>query len=540
MEIEIVNKYKNGLSIESLCKEYTLGKLKIKKILQDNNVEIRKKGGQTKHKNNLNNLTNYEGLKLSCKNCQKEFNDILNKSGAISDHIKTCYTDVEIPSSFKRRMYLKDTGQHWHHQYFNLVEKTENPIIKCLDCEWTTNDLSNKTGALTKHIEKTHGNISDYLNKHSNQIHLFTTYKNKVERDVLFNNDDNFITCLICGEQFKTISNTHLSLHNTTTIDYKLKYGENSLISKTTKNEFIENLKNIEPNFNYRSKSEIEIEVFLKSMNVDVIVCDKKQLNGIELDLFLPKHNIAIEYNGLYWHSEKRGKTKNYHIDKTNRCLEKNIQLIHIFSDEWLSKKDIIKNRLKNLIKLNETKIFARKCSVVELTKEEKSSFLNKNHLQGNDKSSTCLGLKYGGTIVAVMTFGGLRKVLGSTNIEPNTYELFRFCSLNVVGGFSKLLNYFIKNYNPKKIITYSNRNWSPSDEYSFYSKVGFKFIGITKPNYSYTKKYDVREHRFNFRKDKLVKMGYDKNKSETQIMLELGYDKIWDTGNLKYEFILK
>lgn len=540
METEITNKYKNGTSLESLCKEYSLGKLKIKKILQNNNVEIRKKGGQVKHKDILNNSTNYDGLKLSCKNCKKEFNDVLNKSGSITDHIKTCYGDIEIPSSFKRRMYLKDIGQPWHHQYFNLIEKTEKTTIKCLDCEWVTNDLSNKTGSLTKHIEKTHGNISDYLNRHSNQVHLFTTHKNKTERNELFNDDDNFITCLICGEQFKTISNTHLSLHNTTTIDYKLKYGEDSLVSKTTKNEFIENLKNVETNFYYRSKSEIEIEGFLKSMNVDVIVCDKKQLNGVELDLFLPKHNIAIEYNGLYWHSEKRGKTKNYHIDKTNKCLEKGIQLIHIFSDEWLFKKDIIKNRLKNLIKLNETKIFARKCSIVELTKEEKSSFLNDNHLQGNDKSSVCIGLKYDNIIVAVMTFGGLRKVLGSTNNDSDTYELFRFCSLNVIGGFSKLLNHFIKNYKPKKIITYSNRNWSPSDDYSFYSKVGFEFIGITKPNYSYTKKYDVREHRFNFRKDKLVKMGYDKNKSESQIMTELGYDRIWDTGNLKYEFLLK
>ena len=95
------------------------------------------------------------------------------------------------------------------------------------------------------------------------------------------------------------------------------------------------------------------------------------------------------------------------------------------------------------------------------------------------------------------------------------------------------------KNYSPKKIITYSNRNWSPTNDYCFYSKIGFKFIGETKPNYSYTKKYDIREHRFNYRKDKLVKMGHNKNKSESQIMSELGYDKIWDTGNLKYEMLL-
>jgi hypothetical protein len=108
-----------------------------------------------------------------------------------------------------------------------------------------------------------------------------------------------------------------------------------------------------------------------------------------------------------------------------------------------------------------------------------------------------------------------------------------------VVGGFSKLLKHFIKTYLPTKIITYANRNWSPSDEYCFYSKVGFNYIGTTKPNYSYTKKYEFREHRFNYRKDRLVSRGYDESKSETQIMNELGFDRIWDTGNLKYELIL-
>jgi len=51
--------------------------------------------------------------------------------------------------------------------------------------------------------------------------------------------------------------------------------------------------------------------------------------------------------------------------------------------------------------------------------------------------------------------------------------------------------------------------------------------------------KYKKRENRFNFRKSILVKQGYDANKSEMQIMLESGYDIIWDTGNLKYEMII-
>ena len=274
-------------------------------------------------------------------------------------------------------------------------------------------------------------------------------------------------------------------------------------------------------------------------MGLNILVNNKSVLNGTELDIFIPDHNMAIEYNGLYWHSEKRGKTKTYHIDKTKKCLNKNIRLIHIFSDEWSDKKNIIKERLKTILNLNQSKIYARNCKVIELTNEQKKDFLNKNHLQGNDKSSIFYGLEYNKELVSVITFGKLRNSLGHKNIKDGEFEIYRYCNLNVIGGFSKLLKYFIKIHLPKKIITYADRNWSPSDEFCFYSKMGFNFVGETKPNYSYTKNYSIRYHRYNFRKDKLVSMGYDKTKTENEIMYELGFDKIWDAGNLKYELVV-
>lgn len=537
MEQDIIAKYKGNCSIDSLAKEFKLGKLKIKKILIANNIPLKLKGGQTKHKQVEQII--YNNSKIKCKKCGKEFNDIENKSGGIISHIKQCSPNIEILSSFKRRMYLKNTGNYWHLNYFDIIEKNIDNHIECLECNWKTKDLTNKTGALTKHIETNHSNIDDYLFKYPSEHHLFPTYVKLNGREKLFEDNNNFITCKICDEQFKTISNTHLLLHNTNVNDYKKEFGDNSLVSSNTKKQFVDNLNNCVINHVYRSKSEIEIEEFLKSLNIEVIACDKKQLSGIELDLYLPNHNIAIEYNGLYWHSEKQGKHKNYHINKTNKCLEKNIQLIHIFSDEWLTKKEVIKKRLINLLKQNDKKIYARDCQIVTLTNKEKSEFLNSNHLQGNDKSSVYFGLSYNGNIEAIITFGKLRKILGNKTTNINEYELYRYCSNNVVGGFSKLLKHFIKNYSPTKIITYANRNWSPSNDYCFYSKVGFDYVGSTKPNYSYTKKYEVREHRFNYRKDRLVGRGCDTNKSETQIMNELGFDRIWDTGNLKYELIL-
>ena len=345
MNKSIIEKYKTNCSIESISSEMKVGKLKIKKILTENNIPIKKRGGQVKY-TTLVPVQQVEGC-IKCKRCGKEFNDVKNKNGSITNHIETCYPEVEIPSSFKRRMYLKSTGNYWHLIYFDFFEKKQENTVKCLDCGWETKDTTNKTGSLTKHVELNHGFIDDYLIRHPSESYLFPSYVKSSELKSLFTDEKNFITCRLCGEQFKSISNTHLLLHGTNPIEYKLKFGEDSLVSHNTKKLFIDNLTQTESYPTYRSKSEVEIEEFLRSLGVRVVVCDKKQLSGIELDLYLPDHNIGIEYNGLYWHSENQGKNKNYHINKTTKCLEKNIHLIHIFSDEWLSKKEIIKNRLE-------------------------------------------------------------------------------------------------------------------------------------------------------------------------------------------------
>jgi hypothetical protein len=46
-----------------------------------------------------------------------------------------------------------------------------------------------------------------------------------------------------------------------------------------------------------------------------------------------------------------------------------------------------------------------------------------------------------------------------------------------------------------------------------------------------------VRFYRFKFRKDILVKEGFDKNKTESQIMIDRGYYRIYDCGNAKFIF---
>ena len=145
-----------------------------------------------------------------------------------------------------------------------------------------------------------------------------------------------------------------------------------------------------------------------------------------------------------------------------------------------------------------EKRIYARNCIVKSIPSEIKNEFLDKNHLQGNDKSCICLGLFYDDELVSIMTFGNSRY---NKNYQ---YEMHRFCTkigYQIIGGASKLWSYFVKNHNPKSVITYADRRYSDG---TFYSKIGFKKIGISKPNYFYFKNTINLLSRLNFQKNKL------------------------------------
>jgi hypothetical protein len=283
------------------------------------------------------------------------------------------------------------------------------------------------------------------------------------------------------------------------------------------------------------SKAEKEIFEFINSLGIDVIENDTSVLDGKELDIYIPSHNLAIEYNGLYWHSELFV-DDNYHLNKTESCEEKGVQLIHIFEDEWLYKQNIVKSRIKNILGLTENKIYARKCEIKEIDFKIVNEFLNKNHIQKTVKSKVNIGLYHNNELVSLMTFGSMRKIMGGVS-NKDYYELLRFCNkldTSVVGGASKLLKYFIKNYNPEQIISYADRRWSNG---GLYVSLGFSFIHNSKPNYWYLND-KTREYRFKYRKSQLILDGYNPNKTEREIMFSRGIYRIYDCGNKKYQLL--
>ena len=257
-------------------------------------------------------------------------------------------------------------------------------------------------------------------------------------------------------------------------------------------------------------------------------------MSGKEIDIINHDLNLCIEYNGLHFHSD-RYRDRKYHISKLKEVEKHGYRLIYIWEDWWIRKQAIIKSMLKSILNKTEIKIHARKCEIREVDNETANLFLNTTHIQGTCVSKIRLGLFYNNELVSIMTFGKLRRVVGHVS-KDNHWELLRFSSkLNtiVIGGASKLLKCFISKYKPVYILSYANRDWSTGN---VYNKLGFKKTGNTEPGYFYAKG-KLRFNRFKFTKHKLINDGYDSKKSESQIMQDIGYMKIWNTGNIKFEW---
>ena len=256
-----------------------------------------------------------------------------------------------------------------------------------------------------------------------------------------------------------------------------------------------------------------------------------------EIDIFIPSHNIAIEYNGLRWHSDLFISDNNYHLNKTIECAKKGIQLIHIFEDEWLYRRDIVKSKLSHILKCesNKPRIDGRKCIVKHIEHKAASVFLEKNHIQGKSNATVYLGAFYNDELIGVMSF--LK--------EDVKWTLNRFATHNGyvcrgIGG--KLFKYFIKQYDPSYIKSFADKRWSSKKD-NMYTKLGFVLTKELPPQYTYASSKEAmtkRYHKFNFRRNILHKKYKIPITTEREMTKQLGFHRVYDCGLLKYEWTKK
>jgi group I intron endonuclease len=196
--------------------------------------------------------------------------------------------------------------------------------------------------------------------------------------------------------------------------------------------------------------------------------------------------------------------------------------------------KKIIQDKINKLKFINQKKINARECTIKHIENADKNIFLNKNHIQGTDKSQIFYGTYFDDELIAVMTFEGRRKLNGILN--EGEYDLSRFAvklGLIVVGLFNKILNKFILDYSPKKIISYADLN-VVNKENNIYAYNKFKLDKHIKTDFKiYLKNTNELYHKFTYGSKYFNNIDITK---EIKNNVKENSVKIWNCGKLKYE----
>lgn len=252
---------------------------------------------------------------------------------------------------------------------------------------------------------------------------------------------------------------------------------------------------------------------------------------GVELDLYFPEQKVAVEFNGTYWHSEQQGKHRNYHLNKTLHCINEGIHLIHVWEYDWLShKKSIVISQILNALGATSRRVYARKCEVRGIDTDTARNFLESYHIQGYCASSVKLGLYLDKELLMVATFS---KARFSNKAEWELIRLSTLHNTSVIGGAGKLLKHFERSVLPKSILSYCHRFYGQG---TVYKKLGFSLSHSTEPGYMYIINGGPKSrngYQKSLLKNKLEI--FDTNKTEYQNMLDNGYDRIWDCGNLVF-----
>lgn len=271
-----------------------------------------------------------------------------------------------------------------------------------------------------------------------------------------------------------------------------------------------------------------------------VIFRDRSLIYPYELDIYIPSANIAIEYCGLYWHSEiSGGKKKDYHYNKMISCKEKKVRLITIFEDEYLNKPEVVKSRIRNALNKPEKRIYARKCILKEIGYRESKEFLDRYHLQGSGVSKARWGLFSDNILVQVLTCGEPARKHTSKKLG-RVLEIKRFATkvgVSVVGGFGKLFSVtkkFALENEYDVIKSYCDMRYA--SEVPVYEKLGFILYGFTK----YTPHYCNKGHRVRNQSLRKTKEEKKTGLTEWELRRAQGFDRIFDCGHRTYVYNLR
>lgn len=553
-ETELIKDYIGGMSIYDVCEKYHTGKLRVKSILREHDVQLRKRGGQATIgplKVDDFKKVKYEekeGFHIVVFDPKTDFvsYDISNRSGALTTYIEKTY-GVPTPTLYDRRMYYMKNGDYWWEQWLSVRYDAGKETKKCPYCDWKTVDVMNCSGSFEMHLKNKHDmSVEDYLSEFPQDTDYFSAQKRRKKRADMLINPSNYIVCPICGSKLFRMTASHIKSHGMMIQEFRESYPNFQMESEMMLNmdRKSQSKANVSPRkHTKRSEGEKFICSVLDSAGVEYITNDRTVLDGKEIDVLVEEHKIGFEFNGLFYHCSGDVDYKATRpIVKTRLANKKGYNLIHIFEDEYLKSRELVADKILDILGKNtKEKISARECTVHHIDPSDARAFLDAYHIQGYSNASLYYGGFYGDKLVSVMLFKKCHLDMSQQ------WELSRYATnirYRCRGMAGKMFTYFVREQNPESVVSFADRRFTIRPTDTMYTKIGFTFTGVTRPSYTYfAKVYSSKEHRnkryhkLDFRKHILMQKhnDFDESMTEEEMANKLGFFRIWDCGMFKY-----
>lgn len=289
-----------------------------------------------------------------------------------------------------------------------------------------------------------------------------------------------------------------------------------------------------------------------------VLTSDQSILPGRhELDIVVPARKIAIEFNGVYWHSEAAGKPQDFHSTKSALAAEAGMQLIHVWEDEWRTRPEVVIRALAHKLhavdrlldvlldadpKIAE-RVFARQLAIGEARGAEAATFLNANHIQGPVVATRHFVLQDDdGDVRAILSVRSPRNN-ARMNRKHGEWEIQRYATLGVIpGGFSKLLRHAEQSLRAEGTLLTQWVSFSAQDisDGGMYEANGFVAEALLPADYKYvgnhtqwrrSPKEAFQKKRFRDDPDLLWQEGW----TEREAAAANGLYRIYDSGKTRW-----
>lgn len=276
-----------------------------------------------------------------------------------------------------------------------------------------------------------------------------------------------------------------------------------------------------------RSKGEIDLFEYL---DVNNKIANDRSTIGKEIDIFLPDFSLGIEFNGMYWHSEQKGKDKYYHFNKTVDSENNGIRLIQVYDKEWYEKKEVVLSHINRFI--GKSKIInSSDLDIIEISKPLFNNFIKINSFIDVDHfSKLVFGAYYNNELIAVVNF---------SNINSNECELRKFVIKNGFDIAGNILKKIIDDKIHNKIVYYfQDRRYNSYIDVDKIIQNGFEFQGVTEPSDYYFKNNVFMSSSHIFKNIDTYIVDYDNALTINENLEINGFLKIWDCGKLVFKSI--